>query len=63
MLPDTIRYVDLSVWPEAALVLFVGVFVMVSIRALRGGRSLAQQMAAAPLDDGLVVGPQERTNG
>ena len=52
MLSDTVRHVDLSVWPEAALVIFVGVFVLVTLRTLRAGRGLDNSMAAAALDDG-----------
>ena len=60
MLSDTIRHVDLSVWPEAALVLFVGVFVMVTLRTLRSGKGYEREMAAAALDDGApVAGPLE----
>ncbi|MEQ8843688.1 MAG: hypothetical protein RIB58_02445 [Phycisphaerales bacterium] len=55
MLSDTIRHVDLSIWPEAALVIFVGVFVLVTLRTLRSGRSYESQMAAAPLDEGTPV--------
>ncbi|MFI4881605.1 MAG: hypothetical protein ACIAQU_03355 [Phycisphaerales bacterium JB064] len=55
MLSDTIRHIDLSVWPEAALVLFVGVFVMVSLRTLRAGRGFEREMASAALDDGAPV--------
>ena len=55
MLSDTIRHLDLSVWPEAALVLFVGVFVLVTLRTIRSSRGLEQQMAAAVLDEGVPV--------
>ncbi len=55
MLRDTIRHIDLSVWPEAALVIFVGVFLLVTIRTIRGSRGLEKQLAAAVLDDGSTV--------
>ncbi|MEQ9097205.1 hypothetical protein AY599_26485 [Leptolyngbya valderiana BDU 20041] len=55
MLSDTIRHIDLSVWPEAALVLFVGVFVMVTLRTLRAGKAYERAMAAAALDEGVAV--------
>lgn len=56
MLSDTVRHIDLSVWPEAALVIFVGVFVLVTLRTLRSGRGMEQQMAASVLDEGTPVG-------
>lgn len=52
MLSDTIRHIDLSVWPVAALILFVGVFVVVTLRALRAGKGFERTMAAAALDEG-----------
>lgn len=72
MLSDTVRHIDLSVWPEAALVIFVGVFVLVTLRTLRNGRGLEKQMAAAVLDEGtpvlmdsqtLAVGGGEQAHG
>lgn len=59
MLSDTIRHVDLSVWPEAALVLFIGVFVMVTLRTLRAGRGYEREMAAAALDEGTPAVPSQ----
>jgi|GEM_PF-3588285 len=55
MLSDTIRHIDLSVWPEAALVLFVGVFVVVTLRTLRAGKAYERTMAAAALDEGTPI--------
>ncbi len=55
MLSDTIRHIDLSVWPAAALVLFVGVFVFVTLRTLRAGKGYERVMAAAALDEGTPV--------
>lgn len=55
MLSDTIRHIDLSVWPEAALVLFVGVFVFVTLRTLRAGKGYERTMAAAALDDATPI--------
>jgi hypothetical protein len=60
MLSDTIRHVDLSVWPEAALVLFAGVFVLVSLRTLRGGRADERTLAAAALDEGAPAAMSTR---
>ncbi|MEM9065179.1 MAG: hypothetical protein AAGB51_06770 [Planctomycetota bacterium] len=50
MLRDTIRFLDLSVWPELALVIFVGVFLLVSARTLRSKSGFNRAMAAAALD-------------
>jgi len=55
MLSDTVRHVDLSVWPEAALVIFIGVFVLVTLRTFRANHGLDTQMAAAALDEGTPV--------
>ncbi|MFI4915362.1 MAG: hypothetical protein ACIAS6_02505 [Phycisphaerales bacterium JB060] len=63
MLSDTIRHVDLSVWPEAALVLFVGVFVLVTLRTIRSGKGYEHAMAAAALDEGSPVDAQAGKEG
>lgn len=39
MIRDTLTHLDLSIYPEVALVIFLGVFAMVSVRALRRGTS------------------------
>lgn len=48
---DVVQHADLSLWPQLALVLFVGAFLIVSIRALRTGKTEASAMAGIPLDD------------
>ena len=47
---DVVQHADLSLWAEVALVMFLGAFLVVSIRALRGDRTHAKHMAAAALD-------------
>mgnify|MGYP004039736291 CR=1 FL=1 len=47
---DVVQHADLSLWAEVALVMFLGAFLVVSIRALRGDRSHAKKMAGAALD-------------
>ena len=47
---DVVQHADLSLWAEVALVMFLGAFLVVSIRALRGDRSHAKKMARAALD-------------
>jgi hypothetical protein len=63
MLSDTIRHLDLSVWPAAALVLFVGVFVFVTLRTLRAGKGYERAMAAAALDEGAPVAVESNREG
>lgn len=63
MLSDTIRHIDLSVWPAAALILFVGVFVVVMLRTLRAGRAFERTMAAAALDEGTPVAVRPEGEG
>ncbi|MFN0133954.1 MAG: hypothetical protein ACKVW3_15670 [Phycisphaerales bacterium] len=58
-LSDIMSQMGLTVWPEAALVIFLGVFVLVVRRALWRGRSAEIAHAAMlPLEDG-AVGPKE----
>jgi len=43
---------DLSVWPKAALIIFIGVFGIMAWRAFREPRSEITRNAALPMDDG-----------
>ena len=47
---DVVQHADLSMWAEVALVMFLGAFLVVSIRALRADRGHAKKMASAALD-------------
>jgi len=47
---DVVQNADLSLWAEVALVMFLGAFLVVSIRALRADRYHSKSMASAPLD-------------
>lgn len=48
---DVVQHADLSMWAEAALVMFLGAFLVVTIRALRADSSHAKNMAGTPLRD------------
>ena len=63
MLRDTIRFIDLSTWPELALVIFMGVFLIVTVRTLRTGRDFNRSMASAVLDGGDTGGSTTNTGG
>jgi len=47
---DVVQNTDLSVWAEAALVLFLAAFLVVAARALTVDKDKAQRMASIPLD-------------
>jgi hypothetical protein len=49
-LSDIMGNMDLAVYPILALVLFVGVFVLVTGRALRTSRSTQDRWARIPLE-------------
>lgn len=61
MLSDTVRFVDLSIWPQLSLVLFMGVFLLVSYRAIRASRNASREMASVPLDFDDEVLPSSET--
>ncbi|MEY3230332.1 MAG: hypothetical protein RL689_421 [Planctomycetota bacterium] len=53
---DIIASLDISTWPQAALVIFVCVFLAVSIRLLGRERVReAREASMLPLDDGTAV--------
>lgn len=55
-LSDVMQHAALSLWAELALVLFLCVFLVVTVRVLRSDRAYAQEMSSLPLehDDGPV---------
>lgn len=56
MIRDTLTHVDLTIYPEIALVIFVGVFFVTSLRAMRrGSKQEAQYASRMPLDEGVPV--------
>jgi cbb3-type cytochrome oxidase subunit 3 len=56
-LSDVVSYAGLSFYAQVALVLFLGVFILVSIRTyLPSRRRELDDAARLPLDDGVVVG-------
>lgn len=52
---ELMKYLDASFCAEAALVLFLGVFFAVTLRALFTRGCLAREQAAIPLSDGQEV--------
>lgn len=50
-LTDVVSHLDLSVYPELALVLFLAVFVAVTWRAIRTPGGVARRHASLALDD------------
>ncbi len=50
-LSDVVSHLDLSIYPQIALVLFAIAFACVLWRALRSGASQSQQHASIPLAD------------
>jgi len=63
MLSDTIRFIDLSTWPEMALVIFMGVFLITTVRTLRTGRDFNRSMASAVLDGNDTDSKSSTTTG
>ena len=50
-LTDLMSHMDLAVWPKMAMVLFLAVFVAVTVKALRGPKSELDRAAHMPMDD------------
>ena len=62
-LSDIMSYAGLSMYAQVALILFLGVFIVITIRTYAPSNRRAMDDAARlPLDDGAVVGhhPEER---
>jgi cbb3-type cytochrome oxidase subunit 3 len=58
-LSDIMSYAQLSFYTEVALVLFLGVFIAVSIRTFMPSRSREMDAAARlPLEDDVVLTPR-----
>ena len=60
-LSDIMGNMDLAVYPILALVLFTGVFVLVTGRAMRTARSTHEQWARIPLDPADEKPTKEKT--
>ena len=60
MVREMMKYLDASFCAEAALMLFLGVFVAVSLRAIFTRKSEMSQQADIPLSDGMEVPGHER---
>ena len=50
-LSDVVSHLDLAIWPKMALVLFVAVFVAVTVRALRGSKAELDHAAHLPIEE------------
>ncbi|MCA3006338.1 MAG: hypothetical protein LW650_00540 [Planctomycetaceae bacterium] len=50
-LSDVMSHMDLAAWPMAALVIFLGVFVLVASRAFRTSRADINRFARIPVDE------------
>ncbi len=58
-LSDIMSYAQLSVYTEIALVLFLGVFIAISIRTFMPSRSRELEAASRiPLEDDVVLTPR-----
>lgn len=59
---DIVSYLDLSIYPQVALVLFLGVFAGVVLRII--GKTRARELEACgllPLEDGADAAPANHT--
>ena len=54
-LSDLMSHMDLAVWPQAALVIFLGVFFAITWRTFRGmGVQEQDALAGLPFDEGAA---------
>jgi hypothetical protein len=60
---DVVQHADLSIWAEAALILFFAAFVVTAVKALKSDKRLTREMAATPFDDGIVEGEGDEGGG
>lgn len=51
MIRELLGSVDLTIWPEAALVIFAGIFVTVCLRTFATGRAVSERAANIVLSD------------
>ena len=58
-LSDIVQHAELHLWAELALVIFIGVFLLVSIRVLRTDRTHTRSLAMTPLQDDQPIDPQK----
>lgn len=60
-LSDVMSYAQLSVYTEIALVLFLGVFIAITIRTFLPSRRREHELAARmPLEDDVVLTPRTK---
>ena len=54
-LTDLMSHMDLAIWPQAALVIFLGVFFAVAWRTFKGvGAKEQEALAGLPFDEGTA---------
>lgn len=56
-LSDVISNMNLAIWPQIALVMFVVIFASVLVRIYRRSRRDYEGIARLPIDDGVRVDP------
>lgn len=59
-LSDIMSHMNLAIFPEMALVIFLIVFISVAIRVYTRKRGTYEAVAALPLDDGYQASEGER---
>jgi len=60
-LSDIMSHAGLSMYAEIALVLFLGVFIAITIRTFApSNRRALHEASLLPLDDGTIVTPRNR---
>lgn len=62
MIKEILKACDYSLFSEIALLMFVGIFVVVSIRALVSSRQESQRQAQIVLSDAMESEGYESTN-
>ena len=60
MFREVMSHMDLSIYAEVPLIIFLGVFIAVTIRVLRTPRDRNAACARIPLEDGVVTGKEDR---
>ncbi len=62
-LTDIMSNADLSVYPQIAMVIFLGVFVLVAYRTIRSDPRAMRKMAESALHDDIADVAKTETNG
>jgi cbb3-type cytochrome oxidase subunit 3 len=60
-LSDIMSRMDLTIWPVAALVIFLGIFILIAMRTMKRPREELASEASLPLqDDTGPIGEHDR---